>query len=88
MRLLFALAGRAKIIERRDAMFAGAHINSTEIGRSCTWRCGWLPVATSRSMAPTWSHRCRLSWIRWASCLTTSGMGAGPATPAGGSATW
>ncbi len=30
MRLLFALAGRAKLAERRDAMFAGAHINSTE----------------------------------------------------------
>jgi len=30
MRLLFALADRAKLAEHRDAMFAGAHINSTE----------------------------------------------------------
>ncbi|MGI8846122.1 MAG: hypothetical protein ACR2HC_08120 [Thermoleophilaceae bacterium] len=30
MRLLLALAERAKLAERRDAMFAGRHINSTE----------------------------------------------------------
>ncbi len=30
MRLLFALAGRAKLAEHRDEMFAGRHINTTE----------------------------------------------------------
>ncbi len=88
MRRLLALADQTKLAERRDAMFAGRHINTTE-DRA-------VPHVALRMAAGTHLEvdgadvvsQVQAVLARWVSCRIASGMGGGPGTPGGGSATW
>ncbi|OOK80162.1 phosphoglucose isomerase family protein [Mycobacterium kansasii] len=88
LRLLIELARAAGLEERRDQMFSGVHINTSE-DRAVLHTALRLPATpSSLSAAAMWCRTCMPCWMRWATSPTGCAAASGPEPPESGSPPW